>query len=49
MYYFRFDGNILDFTNGPATDKIMKLANNYFYIQLPIPDPLTWNYLNFRY
>ncbi|KYO67790.1 hypothetical protein [Thermovenabulum gondwanense] len=136
MYYFRFDGNILDFTKGPATDRIMKMAENCFvrerkdrisifdfkltmtcpgtymedklldfymvlnkkkhnlscfncwfglewkgkmcsvnsfllprhfhhrkinftsliailntygYIQLPVPDPLTWGYINFRY
>lgn len=30
MYYFRFDGNILDFTRGPVVDKIMKMTDNCF-------------------
>lgn len=30
MYYFRFDGSILDFTKGPLTDRILKMANNCF-------------------
>ncbi|TYP56668.1 hypothetical protein [Thermosediminibacter litoriperuensis] len=136
MYYYRYDGNILDFTRGPLTGKILKMADNCFirerkdritlfslkltmvcpgtyregglmeffmlvnkkkssptcdmcyygimgrgklctvnsfllpghfhhkkanfnsmvallryngYLQLPVPDPLTWSYMNFRY
>ncbi len=30
MYYFRYDGNILDFTKGPLTQKIISMANNCF-------------------
>lgn len=30
MYFFRYDGNILDFTRGPYTDKILKRVDNCF-------------------
>jgi hypothetical protein len=30
LFYYRYDGNILDFTKGPLTEKIMSMANNCF-------------------
>ncbi|MCG0275567.1 MAG: hypothetical protein L5655_05290 [Thermosediminibacteraceae bacterium] len=30
MHYFRFDGNILDFTRSPLTEKILKRIDNCF-------------------
>ena len=30
MNYFRFDKNVLDFTKGPITEKILKMADNCF-------------------
>lgn len=30
MYFFRYDGNILDFTLGPCTEKILKMMDNCF-------------------
>ncbi|HHV17829.1 MAG TPA: hypothetical protein GXZ27_03115 [Thermoanaerobacterales bacterium] len=30
MYFFRYDRNVLDFTKGPATEKILKMADNCF-------------------
>lgn len=30
MKYYRYDGNILDFTRGPITDKLIKMVDNCF-------------------
>lgn len=30
MYYFRFDRNVLDFTKGQVTEKVLKMADNCF-------------------
>lgn len=28
MHYYRFDGNILDFSRGPAEDRVLKSVDN---------------------